>query len=110
MALVDMQEQIRDALYDSPRVQFVSFTRIAVDMTAAAAVIGSQGGVDVACANTALGDYLVFGSEDLVEATITPGVPYVAVAGTVRFRFTCTNAAGIDPASHTMRITALRAM
>lgn len=110
MALIDIQEQVRAALYDVLRVQFVSFTRIAVDMTAAAAVIGSQGQADVACAGTLMGDYILFGSEDLIEATITPGLPYVAVAGTVRFRFTCTNAAGIDPASHTMRITALRAM
>jgi outer membrane lipoprotein SlyB len=111
MALVDVQEQVRAALYDTIRLQFVVFQRVAVDLSASGAVIGQQGGAVVAGFTGAdLGDHVLFGGEAAFAATCTLGVPTVSVAGSVSFRFTVTNAAGLDPASNTCRVTVLRAM
>jgi hypothetical protein len=111
MALIDIQEQVRAALYDAVRLQFVVFQRAAVDLSASGAVLGQQGQADVAGFTGAdLGDYVLFGAEAAWEATVTLGRAFVSVAGTVRFRYTCTNAAGIDPASNMCRVTVLRAM
>jgi hypothetical protein len=110
MALIDIQEQIRLALYDALALQFVFFQRVAVDLPNAAAT-GAGGEVVVAGFTGALlGDVVLFGAEAAWEAGVVHGVPQVSVAGSVKFTWANITAGALDPAANTCRVTVLRAM
>jgi hypothetical protein len=109
MALIDTQEQVKAAAYDTLRLQFVAYTRIAVDLPNAAATAGG-GEVAVACVGALPGDYVLFGGEVIWEAGVFHGVPQVNAVDSVQFAWANITAAGLNPASNVCRITVLRAM
>lgn len=109
MALIDVQEQVRAAIYDTLRLQFVCFTRIAVDLPNAAAT-GGGGEVAVAAVGAQLGDVVLFGGEVVWEAGVFHGVPQVNVADSVQFAWANITVGALNPASNICRITVLRAM
>lgn len=109
MALIDTQEQVRAAVYDTLRLGFVAYTRISVNLPNAAATAGG-GEVAVACVGALLGDVVLFGGEVIWEAGIFHGVPQVNAADNVQFAWANITAGGLDPAANMCRITVLRAM
>ena len=109
MALIDVQEQVRAAIYDVLRLQFVCFLRATVDFAAAA---GTGRGTQVTVAGFTgadLGDMILTGPETALAADMAIGVPQVTIAGSIVYTFSSGNGA-VDPASTVYRTTVLRAM
>jgi hypothetical protein len=109
MALIDIQEQVRAALYDVVRLQFVCFLRAAVDFAAAA---GTGRGTQVTVAGFTgadLGDVILTGPETALDADAAIGVPQVTVAGSIVYTFSSGNGA-VNPVANVYRTTVLRAM
>ena len=109
MARIDIQEQVRAALYDIFRVQFVCYGRVAIDFAAAGGTGGGSQVTDATFTGALLGDYVMIGNEVIWEADMVVGVPQVSAADSVVFTFSSGNGA-VNPASHTCRVTVLRAM
>ena len=110
MALIDVQEQVRAAIYDIFRCQFVAFGRVAINFAAAAGLGGGSQVVDGTFAGALLGDYVMMGPEAAWEAFVGLGVPQVSAANTVTFGWENGVAAATDPAANTCRVTVLRPM
>lgn len=109
MALIDIQEQVRAALYDVVRLQFVTFGRVAVDFAAAAGTGRGTQVTDATFLGSALGDYVLWAPEAAWDADMVVGVATVSVAGSVVFTFSSGNGA-VNPAANTCRVTILRPM
>jgi len=109
VARIDVQEQVRAAIYDALRLQFVAFCRGAVDLPNAGAT-GAGGEVNVAVVGALPGDYVLFGGEVIWEVGVFHGVPNVSLADTITFSWANITAGALNPASNVCRITVLRAM
>jgi hypothetical protein len=109
VAIIDIQEQVRAALYDAFRLQFVAYGRVAIDFAAAAGTGGGSQVTNATFTGAALGDVVLIGNEVIWEADMIVGVPQVSAPDSVIFTFSSGNGA-VNPASHMCRVTVLRAM
>jgi hypothetical protein len=109
MALIDIQEQVRAALYDVARLQFVVYGRVAIDFAAAAGTGRGTQVTDATFVGALLGDCVLWAPEVVWEADMIVGVPQVSAADNIVFGFSSGNGA-VNPASHTCRVTVLRPM